>query len=57
MDSHTILHTSENLLSGLIKKYGEDRVILNTSIKDCEIPSNLGEILNKKSDEFILNTA
>lgn len=57
MDSHTILHTSENLLSCLVKKYGENRVVLNISIKDCEIPSNLEEIFNKKSDELMLNTA
>ena len=57
MDSHTILHTSENLLSSLIKKYGEDRVRLNISIKDCEIPSSLEEIFDKENDEFVLNTA
>lgn len=57
MDSHTILHNSESLLCGLIEKYGENRVVLNISIKDCEIPSSLEEIFNKKSDEAILNTA
>ena len=57
LDSHTILHNSESLLCGLIKKYGENRVVLNISIKDCEIPSNLEEIFNKKSDESMLNTA
>ena len=57
MDSHTILHASENLLSCLVKKYGENRVVLNISIKDCEIPSNLEEIFNKKCDELMLNTA
>lgn len=57
MDSHTILHTSENLLSCLVKKYGENRVVLNISIKDCEIPNNLEEIFNEKNDEPMLNTA
>ncbi len=57
MDSHTIFHNSESLLSSLIRKYGEDRVVLNISMKNCEIPGSLKEAVNKKSDEFILNTA
>ncbi|MFR1776906.1 MAG: hypothetical protein ACLSW4_02460 [Clostridia bacterium] len=57
MDSHTILHHSESLLRALIEKYGENKVVLNISIKDCEIPNSLEEIFNKKSDEIIFNTA
>lgn len=57
MDSHTILHHSESLLCALIEKYGENKVELNISIKDCEIPNSLEEIFNKKSDEPMLNTA
>ena len=54
MDSHTILHTSGSLLSMLNKKYGENRVKLNISLKRCHIPSSLEEML---TDEFILKTA
>ena len=48
MDSHTILHNSENLLSSLDKIYGENRIKLNISLQDGEIPSSLDEIFMKK---------
>lgn len=57
MDSHTILHNSENLLSTLNKVYGEDRINLSVSLKDVEIPSGLDEIFIKKESDIITNIA
>lgn len=57
MDSHTILHNSENLLSTLNKVYGEDRINLSVSLKDGEIPSSLDEIFIKKESDVITNIA
>ncbi len=57
MDSHTALHNSENLLTNLHKKYGEDRIKLSISIKDCTIPNSIKELLDKKEDATLLNIA
>lgn len=57
MDSHTILHNSENLLSTLNKVYGEDRINLSVSLKEGEIPSSLDEIFIKKESDIITNIA
>lgn len=57
LDSHTVLHNSESLLSSLYKKYGKQRVKLNTSLKNCEIPNSLENICSKSNDDFIENTA
>ncbi len=57
MDSHTILHNSESLLSGLYKKYGEQKVNLSISINDCEIPDSLEKVFNMQSNNIIENIA
>lgn len=53
MDSHTVLHNSENLLSNLYKIYGEDKINLNIALKNCEIPSNLDKIFIKYDSDII----
>ena len=57
MDSHTALHNSENLLSSLNKKYGEDRIKLSISIKDCAIPNSLTDVFNRQEEATLLNIA
>lgn len=57
MDLHTILHNSENLLSSLCKRYGEQKVNLNVSLKNCQIPNTLDDIFSKKDDIFMANIA
>lgn len=52
MDTHSILHTSEIILGTLIKKYGENRVHLNISTRDCEIPSTLKMEFETKSEIY-----
>ena len=52
MDTHSILHTSEIILGTLIKKYGENRVHLNISTRDCEIPSTLKTEFETKSEIY-----
>lgn len=53
MDSHTVLHNSENLLSSLYKIYGEDKINLNVTLKSCKIPSDLDEIFINKENNII----
>ena len=57
MDSHTILHNSEKLLSSVYKLYGEDRINLSISLKNEEIPSCLDEIFIKSENDFVQNIA
>lgn len=47
-DRHTMLHNSENLISTLINKFGEENIKLGVSYKNCEIPENLKSYLNQK---------
>lgn len=53
MDSHTILHNSENLLSCLNKKYGEDNVKLCVSLNNGNIPSEIENNFNSRNESII----
>lgn len=53
MDSHTILHNSENLLTSLYKIYGEDKINLNVTLESCIVPSELDEIFINKQNDII----
>lgn len=53
MDSHTILHNSENLLTSLYKIYGEDKINLNVTLESCKVPSELDEIFINKQNDII----
>ena len=57
MDLHTIFHNSENLLSSLNKKYGEENVKLCVSLYNSDIPSELENNFNKKDENIIENIA
>lgn len=57
MDSHTILHNSEKLLSSVYKLYGEDRINLSISLKNEEIPSSLDEVFIKYKNDYVQNIA
>lgn len=57
MDLHTIFHNSENLLSSLNKKYGEENVKLCVSLNNSDIPSELENNFNKKDENIIENIA
>lgn len=57
MDSHTILHNSEKLLSSVYKLYSEDRINLSISLKNKEIPSSLDEVFIKYKNDFVQNIA
>lgn len=48
MDKHTILHTSENLLKSIYKKNNEDKISLQISIKNCDIPEGLKNAFKEK---------
>ena len=52
MDTHSILHTSNIILEPLIKKYGENRVHLSISKKDCEIPDTLKQEFETESETY-----
>lgn len=53
MDSHTVLHNSENLLSSLYKIYGEEKINLNVTLKSCKIPNDLDKIFINKQNDII----
>ena len=57
MDLHTIFHNSENLLSSLNKKYGEENVKLCVSLNNSDIPCELENNFNKKDENIIENIA
>lgn len=52
MDRHSILHTSDIILDALVKKYGENKVHLNISRKECEIPNTLKNEFEIKSEIY-----
>ena len=56
MDAHTILHNSENLLSCLAKKYGENCVKMCVSLNNGDSPKEL-EIIFNKEENIIKNIA
>ena len=56
MDTHTILHNSENLLSCLNKKYGENCVKMCVSLNNGDIPKEI-EIIFNKEENIIKNIA
>lgn len=57
MDNHTLLHSSENLLLSLYKKYSEERIDLHISLKNCEIPKSLEYLYKGQNDKYINNIA
>ena len=57
MDKHTVLHNSETLMSSLINKYGKDKVELDISLNDCEIPENLDIKLKDNIEKYMQNIA
>lgn len=57
MDKHTVLHNSESLMSILINKYGKEKVELDISLKDCEIPENLESKLADNLERYNQNIA
>lgn len=57
MDTHTAFHNSQTLLSSINKKYGEQKVNLNISLKSCEIPEGLNKVFNRKGEILLKNSA
>lgn len=57
MDKHTVLHNSEILMSSLINKYGKDKVELDISLNNCEIPENLDIKLKDDIKKYMQNIA
>ena len=41
LDTHTVLHGSENLIKAFYSIYGENKVEIHVSINNCEIPDKL----------------
>ena len=57
MDEHTAFHNSQTLLSSLNKKYGEQKVNLNISLKNCEIPDSLNKVFDTKGENILKSSA
>lgn len=51
-DAHSILHASGNILSNLMKKYGEEKVKFSVSIRDYEISESLKKVLNNEAKSY-----
>ncbi len=52
MEEHTVLHNSNNLLRSLFKRYGEENVVFDISLKDYEIPTKLKESLKVEENYY-----
>lgn len=50
MDKHSILHTSEILLTTIYKKYNKEKIELLVSIKNCDIPEGLKNAFKEKME-------
>lgn len=57
MDKHTVLHNSESLMSSLINKYGKEKVELDISLNECEIPESLDKKLKDNIEKYMQNIA
>ncbi len=57
MDMYTIHHNSGCLMSNLINKYGEEKIDLDVSLNDCEIPESLEIKLESNTKKYNQNIA
>lgn len=52
LDTHTVLHGSDNLIRTFYTEFGEDKIDIHASINNCEIPSKLVQKYNIKKNNM-----
>lgn len=52
MEQHTIKHTCNSILNKLKSIYKEDKIKINFSVRSCEIPNSLQDILDGANEKF-----
>ena len=57
LDTHTVLHGSDNLIKDLYNKFGEDKIKIHVSINNYEIPSQLTEEYDKNKNTMQIKYA
>ena len=57
LDTHTVLHGSDNLIKDFYNKFREDKIKIHVSINNCEIPSQLTEKYDKNENAMQIRYA